>query len=50
MRNVSNKICTETHYTLFMFNNIFRNRLLYGIMWKNNVQPDRPQMANGACA
>jgi len=33
-----------------MINGFFRNRLFYGIMWKNNAQLDRPQMANGACA
>jgi len=30
-----------------MFNNFFflqKNRALYKIMWKNTVQPDRPQM------
>jgi hypothetical protein len=32
--------------THFMFNNFFpENRAVYEIMWKNMVQPDRPQMA-----
>jgi len=33
--------------THFMFNNSLfspENRAIYGIMWKNNVQPDRPHM------
>ena len=28
-----------------MFNNFFGNRVVYGIMWKNNVEPERPQVA-----
>jgi hypothetical protein len=31
----------ETH---FIFNNVFRNRALREKMWKNIVEPDRPQM------
>jgi hypothetical protein len=27
-----------------MFNNEFENRAVYEIMWKNAVDPDRPQM------
>jgi hypothetical protein len=31
--------------TRFMLNNVFsENRAVYEIMWKNTVQPDRPQM------
>jgi hypothetical protein len=31
--------------THFMFNNVsFRNPAAYQIMWKNMVEPDRPQM------
>ena len=31
--------------TYFMFNNVSpENRAFYEIMWKNLVQPDRPQM------
>ena len=35
-----------------MFNNIFRDRAVYGIMSKNMVQTDRAQMTKeyGACA
>jgi hypothetical protein len=27
----------------FIFNNFSENRVIYEIMWKNYVQPDRPQ-------
>ena len=45
MRNVSDKV-VEKIKTHFMLNNIFffLNRAVYEIMWKNMVQPDRPQM------
>jgi hypothetical protein len=43
MRNVSDKSCRENNIH-FVFN-IFLNRVLYGIMWKNMVEPDRPQVA-----
>jgi hypothetical protein len=44
--NVSDESCRENQNTHFMFNNFFffENRAVYEIMWKNNVQPDRPQM------
>jgi hypothetical protein len=38
MRNVSGKICSENQ------NIFFDNHAFYEIMWKNNVQPGRPQM------
>ena len=47
MRNVSDKRCTEKRNTLFsclitiLF---FENLNVYEIMWKNIVDPDRPQM------
>jgi hypothetical protein len=45
MRNISDKICRENHNINFMFNNFLsENHAVYEIMWKNNVQPDRPQM------
>jgi hypothetical protein len=35
----------EKMKTHFMFSNLFlENRVVYEIMWKNTVQPDRPQM------
>jgi len=45
MKNVAHKIYGET-LTHFMFNNFlfFENRGFYEIMWKNTVEPDRPQM------
>jgi len=45
MRNVSDKSCTENRKTHFVFSNFFsQNLAVYGEMWKNIVQPDRPQM------
>jgi hypothetical protein len=47
------KSCRENQNTRFVFNNFFlENRAVYEIMWKNIVQPDRPQMTiqHGACA
>jgi len=40
MRNVSDKSCTENR------NNFFfpKNHVIYEIMWKITVEPDRPQM------
>ena len=40
MRNVSDKICRGNT----LFGNFFENRIIYEIMWKNIVTPDRPQM------
>jgi hypothetical protein len=36
----------QTHYIyIYIFNNFFsENRAVYGIMWKNMVEPGRPQM------
>ena len=46
MRNVSGRISRENYNTLFMFNNFFfKNRAFHEIIWKNTVQPDRPQMS-----
>jgi len=45
MRNVSNKCCRENQNMYFVFNNTFtENHVIYKIMWKNMVQPDRPKM------
>ena len=45
MRNVSDKSCTENQNTHFVFSNFFsENRAVYEIMWKNMVEPDRPQI------
>ena len=46
MRNVSADNCREEHnihlYTVTFF---AENRVVYGTMFKNTLQPDRPQMA-----
>jgi hypothetical protein len=42
MRNVSDKSCRDNQNTHFMFSNLFPT--IYEIIWKNMVQPDRPQM------
>jgi hypothetical protein len=45
MRNVSDHSCRGSQNTQFMFKNFFaENRAIYQMMWKNTVQPDRPQM------
>jgi hypothetical protein len=45
MRNVSDKICRENQNTNFMFKNFFlENCAIYEMMWKNIVEPNRPQM------
>jgi hypothetical protein len=42
---ISHIICRETRNTHFMFNNLFfENRAVYGIVWKNVVERDRPHM------
>jgi hypothetical protein len=48
MRNVSDKSCRENQDTHFVFKIFFpENRALYDIMWKNMVEPDRPQTTKG---
>ena len=45
IRNVSDKSCGENQNTHFMSNKFFsENRAVYEIMWKNMVEPDRPQI------
>jgi len=48
MRNVSGGIRRESRNTRFVFNNVsffpLENHTVYEIMWKNIVQPGRPQM------
>ena len=45
MGNVSGKSCRENQNTHFFGSVIFvENRLVYEIMWKNIVEPYRPQM------
>jgi hypothetical protein len=45
MRNVSDKSCRGNQNARFILNNIhfFENPAFYGIMWRNMLQPDRPQ-------
>jgi hypothetical protein len=45
MRNVSYKSCTENQNTHFIFSNFFslENRAVYEIIWKNMVEPRKPQ-------
>ena len=45
MRDVSDKSYRENKNIHFRFSNFFFfNRAIYEIMWKNIVEPDRPQM------
>jgi hypothetical protein len=44
MRNVSNRSCRENQNTQFIFHIFLENCGVYEIMWKNIVEPDRPQM------
>jgi len=44
MRNVSGKSCRANQNTHIMFNNLFfENGANYEIIWKNNVESNRPQ-------
>jgi hypothetical protein len=46
MRNASEIRCRENQNIYFMFNYFFfsENRVVFEIMWKNMVDPDRPHM------
>ena len=45
MRNFLDRSCRRTPNMKVRFNNFFfENRAVYEIMWKNIVEPDRPQM------
>jgi hypothetical protein len=49
MRGVADKTWRENlniHFTFYDYFFFFENRAVYEIMWKNMVQPYRPQMAN----
>jgi len=46
MRDISDKSCGERKTTHFLFNDFFENRAVYEIIWKNIVEPDRPQENN----
>jgi len=42
-RNVSEKLVEKNQNTHFLFNNFFRNSVVYEV-WKNIVQSDRPHI------
>jgi len=45
MRNVTDKSSRVNQNTYFVFNNVcffFKNHVVYKIMRKNNIEPDRP--------
>jgi hypothetical protein len=45
MRNISGSSCRENLNTQFIFSNfILKNHAIYEMMWKNIVDPGRPQM------
>jgi hypothetical protein len=46
MRNVLGKSCRKNQTARNMVNNFFfpENRAVYDMLWKNMVQPGRPQM------
>jgi len=46
IRNVSNKMYSENQKTYFIFKLLYfcENRAVFEIMWKNVVQPGRPQV------
>jgi len=44
MRNVLEKSCRENLNTHFISVTFFKNHIVYEIMWKNIVEPDRQQM------
>jgi hypothetical protein len=44
MRKGLVKICRESKRTFYVPITFFENRAVYESMWKNKVEPDRPQM------
>jgi hypothetical protein len=45
MKSVSDKSCSENQNKFYDQENIYENLVVYKIIWKNLVEPDRPQMA-----
>jgi len=45
-RNFSDKFVDKIKTRILCPNFFPKNRVVYGIMWKNLVQPDRPQMTS----
>jgi hypothetical protein len=44
MKNVLYKSCREYQNTYFVFSNFFKKCAVYEIMWKNIIEPGRPQL------
>jgi hypothetical protein len=44
MRNVSDESCIENQNINFIVSNFPEIHAVYEIMWKNTVQPERPQL------
>ena len=44
MTNVVDKVVEKTKHTSYVQEHSSENRAVYEITWKNNVEPDRPQM------
>jgi hypothetical protein len=43
VNSVSNRSCREYQNAHFVFNSVLENRVVCEIMWKNIVEPGRPQ-------
>jgi hypothetical protein len=47
MGNIADKNCREDQNTGFMVKTFFsENRHVYEVMWKNNLDPDRPELTS----
>ena len=44
MKNVSDDSCRENQNKFYVQENVYEDPVVYEIMWKNLVQPDRPQI------
>jgi hypothetical protein len=44
LRNVSDEFCRDNQNTHFISSNFFGNPAVCEVMWKNIVEPERPQM------
>ena len=49
MRNDSDKSCREIRNAFYLRHIFFEGRAVHDVMWKNTVEPDRPQMTNAHC-
>jgi len=51
MKNVSDTSCRQNQNSFHIEQCFTRNHAMYEIMWKNRVQPDRPQKIwKGTCS